>query len=278
MEYDVVIPAAIKDYHKLRFCVESLKYLNPLPKLISIVTPTKIDVEELNKVSPCKVINELESDVMPLNPLEAKNFRRPRWIYQQFIKLFYSINKPDIYRYLVVDSDLILLRKLDLLTNNKFNFFLGIDQNHKPYFNMMEECFGFGRVYHHSFISEIMLMTTSISHSILIEMYYNCIRKNNNIPIKVILSIPPNILIEDVYKYVCKRCCEDWIPADYEIYGNFVEKYEPEKYNKVKFRTRLSGKHGNGLPPFPWTDVEIAKEIDICDKLDFDALTVHTWL
>lgn len=276
MEYDVVIPAAIKDYHKLRFCVESLKYLTPLPKIISIITPTKIDVEELNKVAPCKVINELESDVMPLNPLEAKNFRRPQWIYQQFIKLFYATQKYSIYKYLVIDSDLILLRKLDLIKNNKFNFFLGVDQNHKPYFNMMEECFGFGRVYNHSFISEIMFMTGDLTLSLLLEMHYNCVSKNK--PLKHILEKPNIELIEDVYKYICERCCEDWIPADYEIYGNFVEKYEPGKYNKVKFKTKLSGKHGNGLPPFPWTDVEIAKEIDICEKLGFDALTVHTWI
>jgi len=277
MEYDVVIPAAIKDYHKLRFCVESLKYLNPLPKVISIVTPTKIDVEELNKVAPCKVINELESDIMPLNPLEAKNFRRPQWIYQQFIKLFYAIQKPETYRYLVIDSDLILLRKLDLITNNKFNFFLGVDQNHKPYFNMMEECFGFGRVYDHSFISEIMLMTNDLTFSLLLDINLNFVNKNKT-AYKIIFDTPLNVLIEDAYKYVCERCCEDWIPADYEIYGNFVEKYEPDKYNKVKFKTKLSGKHGNGLPPFPWTDVEIAKEIDICEKLGFDALTVHTWI
>lgn len=281
MDYDVVIPATFKDYHKLPYCVQSLKYLNPAPKTINIITPTEIDISWFEKIEMpglCSISNVLEKSVFPdLNPLEAKNFRRPQWIYQQFIKLFHFIENDCTTKendnYLVVDSDLILLKKLHLLgENGRPNFFLGVDQNHKPYFNMMEECLGFGRTYPHSFISELMLFNKVGTVELLHNIYFNLITKG-------VFKLTENkVMLSEVYEEICKKSCENWIPADYEIYGNYIEYFYPDFYNKVKFKTSLSGKHGNGLPPFPWTNEEILKEVDRVKSLDFDALTIHTWL
>lgn len=246
ISYDVFIPVAKKDEHKLRFCVESLKYLNPQPDNIFVVGEF------------------YERTVLNLNKNAATNFRRPAWIYQQFLKLFQDETVND--QYLVVDSDLILLKQLDLFNEDgKPYFFLGIDQFHKPYFNYSEEVFGFGREYNHSFISEIMMMNKNLTLTMLKDAVstnkYHTLEQN----------------IENLYRYTCERAREDWIPADYELYGNYVEKYFKTYYDKKHFKTSLAGKHGS--KDFnPWTEDEIKAEIERVSKLDYDALTVHTWL
>lgn len=269
MDYEVVIPAAPKDYVKLNYLLSSLEYLNPQPKYVRIVCPhSKVypTVPQLSwPRSLCGAIHDEVSVLPGLDPLAAHNFRRPPWIYQQFIKLFQDITDTD--NYLVVDADLIVNRPLDLLVDGKPKFFMGVDQNHQPYFNMSQETFGFGREYPHSFISEIMMFNKGVCRRILAEFFLKYQLENS------LVRMTYEEAVELLYLFVAKKACEQWIPADYEIYGNFVEKYFKNSYVKVPLKTNLKGKLQQN-----WSDEELQEYIINMKGKDYDTFTAHTWL
>jgi hypothetical protein len=190
-----------------------------------------------------------EQEVLLLNPKAAKKFNRPEWIYAMFIKMFqkYTPNQ----QYLVVDSDLIFNREFNVFSKmDKKQFFLGVDQNHRPYFRFSEQYLGLGREYPHSFISEIMLFDKSISQEIA----------------------DINGGVEEFYKLCSEVSCKECIPADYEIYGNYVYKNYPNMYDIIKIKTKLNGKYSE------WTDKEIRQMMVQMQSEDTDVFTYHTWI
>lgn len=246
MNYDLLIPVAPKDSNKIDFTIRSaIQYLVPKPQTIYIVGQFNNSAGKVDNIPIC-VMNEQE--VMPLDPTACNKFRRPQWIYQQFIKLFQDITQEN---YLVVDSDLIFNREFHLFGPSPY-FFLGNDQNHPPYFRFTQDFLGFGREYPHSFISEIMLFNKLI-----------CLE-----------------IAEKVNGYVklyelCAEVISDdgtYLLGDYEVYGNYVYKYYPGLYDIIKIKTQLYGKYSK------WTNTEIEQLIkDMADE-DLDTFTIHTWI
>lgn len=264
IDYQVVIPAAPKDFNKLNYVYQSLvKYLNPKPSSIIVVAPGITDGDLDYQRQLYGVMDEQK--VLPgLDPMAAKNFNRPPWIFQQFIKLFQDITRTDYY--LVVDSDLILNRPINLLTDEgKLKFFLGVDQNHEPYFRCSKDTFGFGREYQHSFISEIMMFYKPICNMLLND--FLAIHHQR----QLFGDRSKNIKL--LYDFITERACDDWIPADYELYGNYVEHRFGPLYDKVHIKTNLRGKLG-----VMWSDEEIEKYIEEMKQSDHDMFTLHTWL
>lgn len=238
MQYDVLIPVAPKDYNKVPFVVESLRYLEPQPQNIYVVSPDGIQVKD--------TIGYCDYEVLSLDPLQSKYYR-PQWVFQQFIKLFQDVTKESLY--LVVDSDLIFNRKFDVFPKGR-TFFLGIDQNHKPYFNLMKQLFGFGRVYPHSFISEVMLFDKSVTQ-----------------------EIAPSV--ESLYSEVCELIDtrgQNYLIADYELYGNYVTEYFPQLYSIKYIKTKLSGLYAQ------WNDDMVYNIITSMSSQDYDTFTIHTWV
>ena len=248
MNYDLVIPAAPKDYNKVKFCITSaVKHLYPTPVGIYVVSPAKThSMRCVNR--EVHWINEQE--VLGLDPLAAKNFNRPQWIYAMFLKMFqdYTPNQ----QYLVVDSDLIFNRPFNVYSEQqKPQFFLGVDQNHTPYFNFSEQYLGFGREYPYSFISEIMLFDKSISEEIA--------------------DICGGV--EKFYELATRVACQWCIPADYEIYGNYVYKFHPHAYELINIKTSLHGKFQE-----EWGDKEIVELQAKMQNEPIDTFTYHTWI
>lgn len=161
-QYSVIIPLASKDYNKLPYVLNSLKnHLIPQPtKYIVIYEQSELDIQQY--ILPNTIYIE-EKQILNFKK-ETQHFRRPGWIYQQFLKLFNFLD--DLY--LIVDSDLIVNRTLNIFhEDNKPFFFLGIDQYFYPYFNYSIEVFGIKKNYNYSFISEIMLMKKSVCIELL---------------------------------------------------------------------------------------------------------------
>jgi hypothetical protein len=272
MDYEVVIPAAAKDYVKLPFLIESLGYLNPKPQCVRIICPLSQQPPRLPYPMKDKdngVFNRFsvnvhdELNILPgLSPHAAVNFRRPPWIYQQFIKLFQDIT--DTRHYLVIDADLVINHHLDLLTGDKPKFFLGIDQNHEPYFRYSQDLFGFGREYNHSFISEIMMFDKYIINALL-HFYH--------VEATETAGFNRDESIRHLYDTTCARACDEWMPADYELYGNFVEKFYPNQYTKTKLHTNIRGKLQED-----WSYDEMQAYVDEMKDKDYDVFTAHTWL
>ena len=244
MKYDLLIPAAPKDYSKVPFVVESARqHLNPQPENIFVVSPTPLEI--------AGVTWKDEQEVMPLDPLAATMVPRPRWIYQQFIKLFLDVTPND--KYLIVDSDLIFNKDIELFTEDgKTKFFLGKDQNYLQYFFFMELVLSFGREYDHSFISELMMFDKKICNHLLEELGMD---------------------VEGFYKCCCNKVDGSrYLIADYEIYGQFAWKYHQDEHKLVRFKTHLEGGYSS------YTAEKIQSTIDSMKNSDYDVFTIHTWV
>ena len=142
--YDVLIPCAPKDYVKLPYCVEGLKNLNPQPDNIFVVSKDRVNIPNVAWVYEGTV---LPFDVSYLDGIKT----RPKWIYQQLIKIGQDITQNN---YFAIDSDVVLLKEFNLAPNK---FFISSDQYHRPYFNLMNRMLGIDKKYDFSFISDMML-------------------------------------------------------------------------------------------------------------------------
>jgi len=239
-EYDLVILSAEKDYNKIKFLYSSTPNLNPQPKNIYIVSPTKINdtIKGVNYVNDQDVLNIERSKIK----------YRPNWICQQFIKLFQDTTIND--KYLVIDSDTFINKEINIFEGGKNNFFISSDQHHHQYFKFMDN-FKIKKNFNKSFISEIMLFDKKI-----INGYLNSINMDKYSFIE--LSIK---LIDDSC-YI----------SEFEFYGNMVLENYPNLYDIKHISNSLNGKHTL------WGDNEISDLIKRNMGNNIDIISYHTWI
>jgi hypothetical protein len=244
---DILIVTAPKDFNKLPFVVESI-----------ITRHTEIPLNFFF-VSPCAIPDEyMFIDGQYLMDREVIDFdfslidmkHRRGWYRQQFIKLFQKVTSD---RYLVVDSD-VWVNKL-LIDNERFpTFFIGKDQFHQPYFDLMREIVNVGREFHHSFISEIMMFDRLLIQDMLTRIH-----------------VDEQGFFDECVKFINKAGDPSGF-SEYELYGNYVFKYYPAKYQFKNIR--VSGKALSR----EWTTEEIQKYIKQKKNQGYDLLTMHSWI
>jgi len=250
-KYDIVIVAHEKDFNNIKFIVENaVKNLtfDSIHLILSERTEYK-DLDTLKTYTNKPIRVHKESDVLIVE--KSKLGYRPNWIYQMFLKIFQDVTEND--NFLIIESDTIILKPLSFFEGGKTIFYLGRDQNHKPYFDFNHKVFGFGREYPHSFISEFLMYDKKIVKNML----------------QLLECETPNDFMEIVYKNTNPNC----YPADYELYGNFVAKYHKDKFTTKKLNSNFFGRRFE-VSPF-WSNNEIS---DLIYKSDGkDALSFHTW-
>lgn len=239
MNYDLIIPCHPKDYIKLEFCLSScLEYLSPSPQNIYVVTPEKFEAQNVQCV--------IDDDAIPIKREDIK-YRRNNWIYQQLIKLFQDFTKNDLY--LCVDSDLIFNKQIDLFKGDKPNFFISDrEQEHKPYFNFIYECYKLNKQTIYTFINDFMMFDRSICREIAPSL-------------NVFLNTANEVLSEDC------------LLSEFELYGNYVSKYHHKKYNTQHTKTQMFGKSASQS----WDRDEIMEYITQMRHTDHDLFTIHSW-
>lgn len=245
--FDVLILVAPKDFNKLPFVCES------------IIKNLKGQTPNFYFVSPCAIPDEyrhvdgqylMDREVIDYDFTKITNTHRQGWYRQQFIKLFQAVTSDN---YLVIDADIWIANHLFIITN-KPTFFLGRQQHHLPYFRFMKEVLNLDKVYPYSFISEIMLFQRwRIQHLIAslevdeTEFIDICVNKINEIGDNSSFS-------------------------EYELYGNYVMKTWPYDY-KCK-QLKVLSQHKNR----EWTQEELQNNIEANRAMQYDILTMHTWL
>ena len=245
--HDVLILVTEKDFIKLKYCVNAVrKNLEGVNKIYCV-----------SDIPVTDVIPELEyfldKDVVDFNfsKLTGDPGRHKGWYRQQFIKLFQNVTSDD---YVVVDSDVIINRKLVVEENNKPYFLLGNDQRHGYYFDLMKRVFDLDRTYPHSFICEVMYMKRAIIQEML------------------------HIYGVDKYgffdKVVTELNARNYSPAfsEYEFYGNFVTKYFPDAYSYKHVVSCF------GAMFRLWTEIEIVDYLTKLKDADYDLITLHSWV
>jgi hypothetical protein len=168
-----------------------------------------------------------------------------------FLKIFQDVTKND--NFLIIESDCIILSKLNFFENNKTTFFLCRDQNHQPYFDFNKKILGIGRELNHSFIAEFMMYDKKKVKQMLTAA--NCESKEQ--------------FLELLYEHVAPDC----YPADYELYGNFCCKFYPNEFQVRKIDFGFHGRDSSIKPE--WDDNEI--EMLIRHNMNKPVFSFHTW-
>ena len=243
MIYDVLIVAHEKDYIKLDIVIDYIKKNVVKYNSIHLIVKEKSAVPSFKEV---QIHNE--QDVLAL-PFEKINFFRPNWIYQQMLKLLQNVTLDD---YLVVDSDTIINKQLDVVNNNEVSYFFHTEnQNHTPYFTYMEKYFSIKRNYDFSFISEIMFFNRKRIKELFL------IRNLNN--------------INQIIEFLCNSNTPDVYLSEFELYGNFItEKYKQSYEHKHITYSKL----GSSIPNF-WTNEQMQKALN--ENKDVNIISMHSW-
>ena len=244
--FDILITAAEKDYNKLIFVIRSIRKNIDGFDDIHVISPTNI----INKIDGVKY--SLDKDVVNFDFSQFKGniAARTGWYKQQFIKLFQNVTKDN---YLVIDSDVYINRKIDLFVDGHPCFLLGEDQDHFPYFEFTKKVLGFGRIYPHSFINEIMYFQRGLIQSMIEpwteEGFF-------------ITSV-------DVLNKINHKTSSF---SEYETYGNFVSKYYPGLYRFQFIKTASKALRKE------WNSEELEQYILSFEDKNVDKLSMHTWI
>ena len=239
IKYDVVLLSHPKDYVKIPFCLESLRFLNPAPSNVYAVSPHLL---KLDGVTCMK-----DEDALFIKTDDIK-YRRKNWIYQQLIKLLQGFTENDLY--MCVDSDLIFNRELTVLKNEKPTFFISNREQHYPaYFTFTKQYLDLEKQVPFTFINDFMMFDKNILEKMIPDK-----RK----------------FVNDVNEIVSDTC----LLSEFETYGNYVVKYFPEHYNMKQTKVLT---HGKFFEEDPWTSDEIKELVENNVDEDIDLFTIHTW-
>ena len=257
-KYDLVILAHPKDYIKISFCLRAcLKHLEPKPEETYLVTPDGISISE-------DVISIKDSDTINIKAEDIKHKRRS-WIFKQFVNLFQDFTTNDLY--MSVDSDVVFNNTIRVFKNNKPNFFISDRDNHstrmdwlwrsRSYLQFMRAAHNLDIQTDHTFINDFMLFDKNICRDIC----------DNEVEYLTLCN-----------KVISKGCCL----GEYELYGHYVTKYFPDRYDKQYTKTKMFGKNvydeWGKENTKPWNAEEINELIAInSDIKDLDLFTIHTW-
>jgi len=246
--YDIIIVSHEKDFNNIKYIVEYCDKNLEFDSIHLIVSDRTLynDMELLKTLTKKLIHLHLETNVLKIDKSRIKY--RPNWIYQMLLKIFQNVGKNDDF--LVIESDCVILNKLNFFNQNKTIFYLGRDHYHQPYYNFNQKLLGIGREYNHSFISEFMMYNKKVVKEILNKTKCNTIED----------------FLELIYLYVDTDCH----PSDYDLYGNFYYVNYPDKFETKVLNFNMSGRSN-----FYWSDNEI-KELLNTHK-DKDAISFHCW-
>ena len=226
-KYDVTIKAHPKDYYKLDLVVESLRYLNPQPENIYILSPDGFYPKNTSYDS--KIIYITDDQVSPF--IDRTRLRhRPNWNWINLVTILQTFTENDLY--LDVQSDNFFVKEIDLFNENgnpkifqsSYNDINNI--GHKPYFNFSERVFDIPKVNTgYSYIIEFLLYDRKKLKKI-IDQYSS---------------------IDELLEVCYDNVNQESYPADQEIYGNLLEKHFPTDYEFVSNFPIIH--RGSDIPP-----------------------------
>lgn len=220
--YDVVIKAHPKDYYKLPYVIDSLKYLDPQFENIYLVSSDGYapQCSFTDLIIPVK-----DSEALPVIDKTKFNYRY-NWCWVNMLSITQEFTKNDLY--LDVQADNIFLNKVELFNEEgkprlfKTSANMANNNEWAPYFTFSRLMFELNKITHgSSYIIEFMLYDKKK----LSKLYEKYSSKHD--------------MIEQAYKMVSSES----YPADQEIYGNLIERDFPDDYQIVgPVETYLTGK------------------------------------
>jgi len=251
-KYDVIIKSGVKDYYKLPWVVDSLKWLDPQPEGIYIISPDGVLPDSVRYGAIMHAVKDEE--VFP--GFDRKRIKhRPNWCTTSLMALFQDVTKNDLY--LDVQSDNIFTKEIDLFTEDKPNIFISPQHAHyhEPYFRFSQAAFNLIKdpINTDSFTIEFMMYDKNIAWE-LIASYED---------IDYFLDYAVSIIDENCY------------PADQEAYGNWcLQKH----FGDHNFIYNVQAYIGSYYYPKEWTAEEVLLLINDPANKNYISMAFHTWL
>lgn len=253
MNYDVFIKAHESDYSKLKFCINSLKHLNPAPKNIYVVSPTGTkpvgtDFDDL-------IISVKDDDVTPTIS-KSKIGYRPNWSWSSLITLFQDITENDLY--LEVQADSFFIKDIQLFENEKpIIYTTRVNPNNNgawgPYFNFSNSIFDIDKkTFGRSFITEFLMFNKK--HTKVLQEKY------------------PSF--EDMMDRVYDSISSDCYSSNQEIFGNLIERDFSEDY-VFSHDTPLILEGRESLEPV--SEEFLISFIERCKETNAVSCSYHAW-
>jgi hypothetical protein len=241
--FDILITCHQKDFQKLSMVISSIKS--------NVVGFDKIHIISNGKLlsDDPQIITHNEKDILNVDLSKIKY--RPNWIYQQLLKLLQTVTKQ---WYLVIDADTIITRQISPIENGNAKFYFNENfQNYEPYFNFSNKL-KVPKSEDNTFISEIMLF-------------------NRNY-VKELFSMNDLNTTEDILKFIYENVDESSQLSEYELYGNFIEKYHPNEYENKYIKGWGFGK-GSSDENF-WNEQRMSVIYEVYGE-DYDVMSFHTY-
>lgn len=235
--FDIVIPLGPNDYDQIEQGLELNKEnVTGYDKIYVITKKTDI------KLSGCTIIDE---NIFPFSIESIKNIIkfRPKWYFQQLIKLYAGIYVPSIKdRYLVIDADTFFLQPTAFIENNICLYNFG-GEYHLPYFAHMKRL--------HPDLEKMIPNKSGICHHMMFETKYL-----NELFLKI-------EKFHDMPFYEAfLQCVDNTSPtpgaSEYEIYFNYMLKFYP---NNLKIRR------------IPWKNRSVLNLLE--DKKEYNYISYH---
>ncbi len=252
--FDVFLVAAPKDYSKIEFCIGAIVEHIKGYENIFLCTPKPLP-QEIVKTLHYPIHYRTDLAVLQATPRLWKY--RPNWVYQQFIKLFQNETINDWY--LVVDIDTIINKPLPLWDEKRIRpiWYVGWEQNNRPYYAFTNAMMGFGRVYNHTFLADMGFYSKTIVREMLKKFQYT-----------------PATFLRKSYKVISEVC----YPSEADLYMGYCTKFLVDYYEIRHLHTKLDAREGTNPLVQLWDRDEIQSHIAQHKGGQYDTFSMHSWV
>jgi len=227
-QFDVVIVHGPNDDETLPYCIQQIKRnVNGYRNIYIVSWDAEDDVFENEIFRDCKIVDE---NIFPFTKKDVHSIiqtdSRDGWYLQQLLKLYCSfVIEEMLDDYLIVDSDTLFLKQIEFKSGERY-FFNMSDENHIHYFEHMKRLHPtFEKVSKFSGISHHMIFNRKLVREMMNMVEKNC----DNVFWKAfLLNVDPE-----------QRRFSG--ASEYEMYFNFMLKYNKDKVIPRKLRFENSG-------------------------------------
>lgn len=267
MEFDVILPIAIQDYHLAKVSIPHILECFA-PKQVVIIGTSAIE-DRLETDFPNDQNNHFQDENLLLEGLTFSSIRsilaekraeaRTGWYFQQFLKMAYATKTESDY-YLSWDADTIPLRKISFFSPAGNPLFATKNEYHVPYFQTMERLLGLHKCIKKSFIAEHMMF----SRTRMLELLSTIEARFQKPWYSAILEcVDSQNLTHAGF-------------SEFETYGTYVATLYPDQYQYRDLEMLRLGKRIFGDCPDPAVLQWLGKEYDSISFEKWDQPLLHT--
>jgi hypothetical protein len=232
LSYDIVTCVGPKNADYAKLAIEGLlEYSNPAA--IFVLAPTRV-IERMTHLDryPEAVRFVDEDSVIP--GLGIKNVRDffsghgfpptlGNWYFQQFIKMGFAQNPKARDRYVIWDSDTILLKPITFFEGERALITNGEKYIHVPYRVFVEKALGIHAEYSMSYIAQQIPVFTAVMREILEG--FSRAGSDGDRWYENVFALIEQEMLPGKTAYSDMLCF-----SEYEIYGNYLRERHPELY------------------------------------------------